>query len=60
MVTKNIDIIPVVVGATGLLKTNLNNYLENIPGSPSAQQIQKLAVKGSVTILKRTLAYKAN
>ena len=57
---KYIDIIPVVVGATGLLKTNLNNYLENIPGSPSAQQIQKLAVKGSVTILKRTLAYKAN
>ena len=57
---KEIDIIPVVVGATGLMKNNLKNYLESIPGSPSAQEVQIAAIKGTVTILKRALGYKAN
>ena len=26
------EIIPVVVGATGLIKRNLNNYMKRIPG----------------------------
>ena len=57
---KNIDIIPVVVGATGLIKKNLNSYLEAIPGRPKAQEVQIAAIKGTVTILKRALGYRAN
>ena len=56
---KEIDIIPVVVGATGLMKNNLKNYLESIPGSPIAQEVQIAAIKGTVTILKRALGYNA-
>ena len=54
------DIIPVVIEAEGLMKKNLKNYLESNSGSPSFQEIQNAAVKGTVTILKRTLGFKEN
>ena len=38
--------------ATGHMKKNLKNYLESIPGNPSAQEVQTAATKGTVTILK--------
>ena len=57
---KDIDIIPVVVGATGLVTKNLKNYLEAIPGRPSIQEAQMGAIKGTVTILKRALGYSEN
>ena len=53
-------ITPVVVGATGLMKKNLKNCLELIPGNPSAQEVQIAAVKGTITILKRALGYSAS
>ena len=56
---KEIDIIPVIVGATGLLKKNLKSYLEAIPGSPNTYEVQLAAIKGTVTILKRALGYSA-
>ena len=31
---KEIAVIPVIVGATGITKDNLQNYLDNIPGKP--------------------------
>ena len=46
------------MGATGLVKKNFKNYLELIPGSPGAQEIQNAAIKWTVTILKRTLGFK--
>ena len=57
---KNSCVTPVVVGATGLMKKNLKNYLESIPGNPSAQEVQTAAIKGTVTILKRALGYNAS
>ena len=54
---KEIDIIPVVIGATGLMKKNLKSYLQAIPGNPSAYEVQIAAIKGTVTILKRALGY---
>ena len=55
---KEINIIPVVVGATGLVKQNLKKYLESIPGKPSCYEIQIAAIKGTCSILKRSLGYK--
>ena len=34
----NIDIIPMIVGATGLIRTNLKSFLKDIPGSPSVER----------------------
>ena len=54
---EDICIIPVVVGATGLVKTNLKKYLESIPGSPTCDEIQLSAVKGTISIIKRALSH---
>ena len=50
---REIDILPPVVGWSGLKKKYLKNYLEAIPGRPSTYEIQTAAIKGTVTILKR-------
>lgn len=56
---REIDIIPVVVGATGLIKNNLKHYLNSIPGNPSLHEVQLGAIKGTISILKRALGYAA-
>ena len=58
MVTKKIEIIIVVVGATGIVKNNFNNYLESISGNPNAHEIQSAVIKGMITILNRALEFK--
>ena len=50
---------PVVIGATRLVKKNFKNYLEiTILGIPNVREIQSAAIKGTVTILKRVLGFK--
>ena len=55
---RNAEVIPVIVGATGLQKKNLIGYLEEIPGKPDPYEIQLSAIKGSITILKRALGHR--
>ena len=52
---ESIEIIPVIIGATGLIKDNLQRYLDNIPGKPSKYQCQVSAIRGTVSLLKRCL-----
>ena len=56
---REIDMMPVVVVTTGLIKKSLKQYLQSIPGCPSIHEVQIAAIKGTVTILKRALGYKA-
>ena len=57
-VLRDIEVIPVVVGSTGLLKKNLQNYLDKIPGKPNIREVQISAIKGTVTVLKRALGHR--
>ena len=57
---KEMEIILVVVGTTGVIKKNLKQYLQTIPSCPSIHEVQIAAIKGTVTILKRILGYKAS
>ena len=52
---KEIAVIPVIVGATGIMKDNLQSYLDNIPGKPDKYQVQIAAIRGTVSLLKRAL-----
>ena len=52
---KEISVIPVIVGATGIMKDNLQSYLDNIPGKPDKYQVQIAALRGTVSLLKRAL-----
>ena len=54
---KEVSIIPVIIGATGLMKKNFKKYLASIPGEPSASEIQTIALKGTARILKRSLGW---
>ena len=53
----DIEILPVVVGATGLIKDNFAEILKKIPGSPNVEETQLQAIKGTVTLLKRALSH---
>ena len=56
---QEISIIPVIIGAKGLMKKNFKKYLSSIPGNPSAEEIQTIALKGTARILKRSLGWNA-
>ena len=51
----DIQVIPVIVGATGIMKDNLQDYLDTIPGKPNKYQVQVAAIRGTVSLLKRAL-----
>ena len=51
----SIEVIPIIVGATGVMKDNLQGYLDSIPGKPKKYEVQTAAIKGTVFILKRAL-----
>ena len=50
-----VDLIPVIIGNTGLMKKSLKKYLERIPGKISTGEVQHEAIRGTVSILKRAL-----
>ena len=54
---EQIEIIPIIVGATGLVKNNLKDNLDNIPGKPLLPEVQLSAVKGTISIIKRALGH---
>ena len=50
-----ISVIPVIVRAAGIMKDNLQSYLDTIPGKPKKYQVQVVAIRGTVSLLKRAL-----
>ena len=52
----DIEIVPIIIGATGLLKDNFKDLLKKVPGSPNLEETQLQAVKSTVSILKRALS----
>ena len=50
-----VEVIPVVISATGLMKKNLQKYLKRIPGNTTALELQTEVVKETVSLLKRAL-----
>ena len=52
---KEIDVLPIIIGATGVMKDNLQAYLDRIPGKPQIHECQTAAIRGTVSLLKRAL-----
>ena len=48
--------IPVIVMALGMIKKGTQNYVNEIPGIFSLSEIQKIVVKCTTHILRRTLS----
>lgn len=48
-------VVPIIVGALGSLKIGFNNYVDMLPGQPSKEEIQKIALLGTAHILRKVL-----
>lgn len=49
-------IIPVVIGALGIIKNGTKQHIERIPGNPSLRDIQKIVLLSTAHTLRRTLS----
>jgi hypothetical protein len=52
-------IIPVIIGATGIVTNNLRKNLEAVPGKHSTDSLQKTAVLGTSHIIGKVLQCEA-
>jgi hypothetical protein len=48
-------IVPVVIGATGIVRKSLRKNLEAIPGKHSIDSLQKTAILGTSHIIRKVL-----
>ena len=49
-------VIPVVVGALGLLKRGTDEYVDSIPGKPKLFEVQKIALTSTAHIMRKVLS----
>jgi hypothetical protein len=52
-------IIPVIIGATGILTRSLRKNLEAVPGKHSIDSLQKTAILGTSHIIRKVLQCEA-
>ena len=50
-----IRVIPVIIGATGIISKSFRKYISNIPGNHEAKELQKIAILGTAHILRKAL-----
>ena len=48
--------LPVVIGALGLIKKDTDKFLEQIPGKPRLEEVQKIVLNSTAHILRRALS----
>jgi hypothetical protein len=48
-------VIPIIIGATGIVTRGLTMYLETIPGKHSIYSLQKTAVLGTSHVIRKVL-----
>ena len=49
-------IVPVIVGALGLVRNRMKEHVSKIPGQISIEEIQKIVLLGTSHILRRALS----
>ena len=52
-------IIPVIIGATGIVTRSLRKILESVPGKHSIDSLQKTAILGTSHIIRKVLQCEA-
>ena len=50
------NIIPVVIGALGIIKMESQNFIDQIHGKSSLQEIQKIVLTSTAQILQKVLS----
>jgi hypothetical protein len=52
-------IVPVIIGATGIVTRSLRKNLETVPGKHSTDSVQKTAILGTSHIIRKVLQREA-
>ena len=55
---KKVDVIPVIIGATGIVDKNIKKYFGRIPGCYNIYSLQRSAILGTVHILRKVPSIK--
>ena len=55
---KKVEVIPVIIGATGIVDKNIKKYGGRIPGCHNIYSLQRSAILGTVHILRKVLSVK--
>ena len=55
---KKVEVIPVIIGATGIVEKNMKKYVGRIPGHQNIYNLQRLAILGTAHILRKALSIK--
>ena len=50
---KNVEVVPVIIGATGVVERNQKYHLQRIPGHHNIYNLQRSAILGTAHILRR-------
>jgi hypothetical protein len=51
----NNKVIPVTIGATGIISKSFRKYVSNIPGNHKVKELQKTAILGTAHIFRKVL-----
>ena len=57
---KKVEVIPVIIGATGKVDKNIKKYVGRIPGCHNIYSLQRLAVLATEHILMKVLSVKSD
>ena len=55
---KKVEVIPVIIGATGIVDKNIKKYVGRIPGCHNIFNQQRSAILGTAIILRKVLLIK--
>ena len=55
---KKVEVIPVMIGVTGIVVKNIKKYVGRIPGCHNIYSLQRSAILGTAHILRNVLSIK--
>ena len=55
---KKVEVIPVTIGAAGIVDKNIKKYVGRIPGCHNIYSLQRSAILGTAHILRKVLSIK--
>ena len=58
MWNKKVEVIQIIIGATGVIENKIKKYLQKIPGQHNNYSIQRSAILGTEHTLRKALSSK--
>ena len=58
MWNKKVQVIPIIIGATGIVEKGIQSYLQRIPGKHNLYNLQRSAILGTAHLLRKVLSIK--